>query len=270
MDRPILWHLPVSHYGEKVRWALDHKAIQHDRHAPLTGYHIAVALVLTRGRSHTLPVLELAGRRFGDSTEIIAALERAYPHDKLYPDDPDERRQALELEDFFDEQLGPPVRRYAFHALQSDHETFDELASGQVPPMLARYRGLVGAYARGYTALRFKATSDDGAHQAFAKILAAFDRIESELGDGQYLVGDRFTVADLTAAALFYPFVLPPEGPVQMEPPATLASARASVQDRPGYRYVLNMYERHRARGASRAPATPAPISLGARPDSSR
>src|ERR1700748_963046 len=98
VDRPVLWHLPVSHYSEKVRWALDHKAIQHDRHAPITGYHIAVALVLTRGRHYTLPVLELAGRRIGDSTEIIAALETAHPESPLYPDDPDERRRALALE----------------------------------------------------------------------------------------------------------------------------------------------------------------------------
>src|ERR1700759_2232934 len=125
MDRPVLWHLPVSHYGEKVRWALDHKAVPHARPAPIPGYHIAVALVLTRGRQHTLPVLELAGRRIGDSTAIIAALEQAYPDSPLYPADPEERRRALELEDFFDEQLGPYVRRYAFHALRDDPAAFD-------------------------------------------------------------------------------------------------------------------------------------------------
>src|ERR1700757_4542605 len=136
VDPPVLWHLPVSHYSEKVRWALDHKAIQHDRHAPITGYHIAVALVLTRGRSCAGPLLERAGRRIGDSTAIIAALEQAHPDAPLYPADPDERRRALALEDFFDEELGPYVRRYAFHALRSDHETFDELAAGQVPAAL--------------------------------------------------------------------------------------------------------------------------------------
>jgi glutathione S-transferase len=248
----------VSHYSEKVRWALDHKAIRHDRHAPITGFHIAVALVLTRGRNYTLPVLELAGRRIGDSTAILAALEQAYPDSPLYPADPDERRQALALEDFFDEELGPHVRRYAFHALRSDHETFDELAAGQVPAALARYRKMAGAYARVYTALRFKTASDEGAEAAFSKVLAAFDRIESELGDGQYLVGDRFTVADLTAAALFYPLVLPREGPLQMEPPPAVADARASLEHRRGYQYVQEMYARHRARGASRA--APAPL----------
>lgn len=48
--------------------------------------------------------------------------------------------------------------------------------------------------------------------------LGALDRLESEPGQKQYLVGERFTVADLTAAALFYPLVMPPEGPLQVDP----------------------------------------------------
>ncbi len=270
MDRPVLWHLPVSHYSEKVRWALDHKAVQHDRHAPIGGYHIAVALLLTRGRHSTLPVLELAGRHIGDSTAIVAALERAYPDPPLYPADPDERRRALALEDWFDEQLGPFVRRYAFHALRADHDAFDELAAGQIPPALGRYRGLAGAYARAFTALRFQTVSDHRAEEALSKVLAALDRLESELGENEYLVGDRFTVADLTAAALFYPLVLPPEGPLQMAPPAAVADVRGSLEGRRGYRYVQEMFERHRARGASRAGGDEPILSRGARPDSSR
>ena len=27
MDTPLLWHIPLSHYSEKVRWALDYKGI---------------------------------------------------------------------------------------------------------------------------------------------------------------------------------------------------------------------------------------------------
>ena len=31
MDIPVLWHIPLSHYNEKVRWALDYKGIAHRR-----------------------------------------------------------------------------------------------------------------------------------------------------------------------------------------------------------------------------------------------
>jgi glutathione S-transferase len=260
MNRPVLWHLPLSHYSEKVRWALDHKAVQHDRHAPIGGYHIALALALTRGRHYTLPVLELDGRRIGDSTAIIAALERAYPEPPLYPGDPAERARALELEEWFDEQLGPYVRRFAFHALRSDPEQFDELAASQVPPPFRRYRRMAGVYARLFTGLRFQTISDRRADEALDRVVAGLDRLESELGENEYLVGDRFTVADLTAAALFYPLVLPPGGPVDLEPPATVADVRRSLQDRRGYRWVEEMFARHRARGASR-PATGATVA---------
>jgi glutathione S-transferase len=254
MNRPILWHLPVSHYSEKVRWALDHKLVPHDRRAPIPGYHIAVALVLTHGRHYTFPLLELDGRRIGDSTAIIAALEQRHPERPLYPSDPDQRRRALDLEDWFDEQLGPSTRRFAFHALRTDHEQFDELAARQAPPPLSRHRRLAGAYARAFTGLRFQTVSDDRADEALHKVTAALDRLESELGGNQYLVGDQFTVADLTAAALFYPLVLPPEGPLRLNPPPTaVADLRAALHDRRGYRWVEEMFNRHRRRGASRA-----------------
>jgi glutathione S-transferase len=31
MNTPLLWHIPLSLYSEKVRWALDYKGIAHRR-----------------------------------------------------------------------------------------------------------------------------------------------------------------------------------------------------------------------------------------------
>ena len=45
------------------------------------------------------------------------------------------------------------------------------------------------------------------------KVVEALDRIEAELDGRDHLVGDSFTVADLTAAALLAPVILPPEFP---------------------------------------------------------
>src|SRR2546430_16684269 len=46
-----------------------------------------------------------------------------------------------------------------------------------------------------------------------ARVRAGLDRIVAELGPSGHLVGDAFSVADLTAAALLSPIVLPPEFP---------------------------------------------------------
>src|SRR6266542_2575268 len=93
---PVLWHLKVSHYNEKARWALDYKRIPHLRRAAIPGRHEAIAEKLTGAR--TFPVLVLGGEAIGDSTRIIEALERRHPEPPLYPADPDKRRRALEIE----------------------------------------------------------------------------------------------------------------------------------------------------------------------------
>ena len=86
----MLWQLQISHYNEKVRWALDLKGVAHERRAPLPPSHMAVALWLTRGKCATFPMLTLDGQVIGVSTTIIAALERRHPEPALYPEDPDE------------------------------------------------------------------------------------------------------------------------------------------------------------------------------------
>src|SRR5690349_16835365 len=102
---PVLWHIKVSNYNEKARWALDYKRVAHRRRDPMPGAHTLIALALTR-RTATFPVLQIDGRAIGDSTRIIAALEERFPDPPLYPTDPAERRRALELEEFFDQDLG--------------------------------------------------------------------------------------------------------------------------------------------------------------------
>src|SRR2546423_14658117 len=122
MALPLLWHLPISHFSEKVRWALDWKRIPHRRRVMPPGLHPLGGLMLTGGRGFTMPVLEMDGRRIGDSTDIIAALEEHFPQRPLYPADPDERTRALALEDWFDENLGPSARQWGFNALLTEPE----------------------------------------------------------------------------------------------------------------------------------------------------
>ena len=105
--RRTLLHVPISHYSEKARWALDLQADPARSAVPPGGLHPLASLVLTRGQHHTVPVLVLDGEAIGDSTAIIRCLEDAYPEPPLHPSDPTERKRALVLEDQFDEELGP-------------------------------------------------------------------------------------------------------------------------------------------------------------------
>jgi glutathione S-transferase len=250
--KPVLWQIEISHYSEKIRWALEHKGVDHVRRAPLPGTHIPIALALTRGSQITFPVMRIDGRTIGDSTAIIAALEARYPEPPLYPVDAEERARAIELEEHFDEQLGPYTRFLVFHELIREPEVFAEVASEAVPGRLGQVKPLVGAYARAFTGLRWGARDEEKAKVAREKIAAALDHLEEELAanGGEFLVGDSFSVADLTAASLFYPLVLPAEGPVSPNaprPPA-LDRFRESLSDRRGFRWVEETFQRHRHR----------------------
>jgi glutathione S-transferase len=259
-SKPVLWQLTISHYSEKARWALDYKEVEHVRRSPLPGMHIAVALALTRGASPTFPILQLDGRTIADSTAVLATLEGAFPEPPLYPEDPAQRARALELEEFFDEELGPYLRVLPFHELMQEPQTFAEVASEAVPGPLGRAKPLIGAYARAYTSLRWKANSDEEAAIARVKIVAALDRLEAELlaNGGDYLVGESFSVADLTAAALFYILVMPPGSPL---PPGSPTAAgfqrfRDGLSGRPGYLWIEEMFRRHRRPAGAPAAAS--------------
>lgn len=248
----LLWHIPISHYSEKVRWTLDHKRIRHRRRAMIVpGTHMVAAAWLTRSSSnYTFPVMKIDGEAIADSSAIIAALEQRYPERSLYPSDPEQCRRALELEDFFDEELGPYTRQLAFHELGNDSERFEEVVARTVPEPFNRNAAGAAAYARVFTRLRFGAHSEAAAEVSRSKILAALDRLEDELGSGEYLVGDSLSVADVTAAALFYPLVLPDEGPLPPteEAPRGLEDFRAPLKERPGFKWVEEIFKRDRLR----------------------
>ena len=150
---PTLWHIELSHYSEKARWALACKGVEHRRRAPLPGMHIPIALFLTRGTQKTFPIIQIEGRTIGDSTDVIAALEDRFPDPPLYPADPEQRRRALELEDFFDEELGPHVRHLGFHELGRDPERMKALMARAAPGPLTRMPAPTATYARAYTNL---------------------------------------------------------------------------------------------------------------------
>ena len=248
MERPLLWHIPISHFSEKVRWALDWKQVPHRRRVATPGLHPLVAFCLTRGAGYTAPLLEIDGEVIGDSTAIIAELERRWPTPALYPANPDERRRALEIEDWFDEHVGAPARAWAFHGLTSDPEALVEVAGKQMENWPGPTPSFGGAIVKQFVGARY-GVSEERARTSEGAIEAGFDRLEEELarGGGEHLVGRTFTVADLTAAALLYPLVLPVGAPwLPQRRPEPVERFRAALRDRPGWRWVEETWRRHR------------------------
>ena len=250
---PVLWQLQISHYVEKVRWALDYKHVPHIRRTLLPGLHVFTARRLT-GDTSTTPVLTIGERSIGDSTRIIATIEERWPHPPLYPEDQGQRRRALELEEFFDEELGPHLRRAFYHELLPHPELVVPLFTHGRP---AAARILQAGFPLLRVAMRRRfEISVESAAWSRAKMVAAMDRLEREISTTGHLVGDSFTVADLTAAALFYGVVRPVEFPYPMVPEDDLPDSWREFTDslarRPGGRWVTEIYHRHRGRSADR------------------
>src|SRR4051794_7895604 len=190
-----------------------------------------------------MPVLAVGGRRLFGSPAIIGALAKRVPPRALYPTD---RSRALELEDWFDENVGPYARQWGFNALLTEPEAVRAFAIKQtewaplpVPPVA------FAPIAKAFLAVRYSVANEAGVREARRKLVHGLDRLEAEL-DGQFLVGGRFSIADLTAAALFFPPVLPgggPWGPVR-------AGGFLGFQGRggrpPGFRWVEETFRRHR------------------------
>jgi glutathione S-transferase len=249
MDTPLLWHIPLSHFSEKVRWTLDYKGITHRRRVLGADYLIRAWRATGRG---TLPIVFLDGRPIGDSTRIIEALEERYPDPALYPCDAEARRRALALEDYFDEYLGPALRAAVVTPLFRHHPdlALRVLTTGMPDRAYETLRPLARIFPAFY---RFRHKISDANLEADrATVAAALDRIEQERQGRAYLVGDAFTVADLTAAAMLSALAQPPEiqYPLRVELPPYLQEYRDAVMCHPAAQWTLGVYRQHRGRSA--------------------
>ncbi len=250
MTLPVLWQLRLSHFNEKARWALDYKAVAHVRSDALPGLHAATAMRLNR--QQTMPILDIDGRRIGESAEIIEALEERAPEPTLHPEDPEHLRRATELEASLDEGLGPDVRRiFVFYMLS---EAPDALRDVWTIPAGNAARA---AYNAGFGFTKFAAgqrmrLNPDAVERSKARVKAALDGIEAELGDGDYLAGNSFSLADLTVASLLFPIVRPPQFQYTYPPvPAGLEGYREELGSRPVFAWVEEMWRRHRGTSAA-------------------
>lgn len=242
---PCLWHFRVSHYNEKVRWALDFKHWPHERRAVVPGFHL-IGARLRSGQSR-LPILQLGRQILFDSTRIIAALEQIRPDPPLYPADAAARARALAIEDDFDEEVAPTLRRLFWSTYLDRPQDCLRMATDGFGAA-TRLAWRLAWPAMRPLARRNMQIDDAQLERAHRDLASYFDRLESEIGPSGYLVGDRFTIADLTAAAVMTAIIRPPQFSYRLPDPwpSALVALRASVAHRPGFKWVLDIYARHR------------------------
>lgn len=243
---------PVEHFQirfalfpEKTGWALDLKGVDHRCVDVLPGLHIP-RMMWVSGQRKT-PVVRRGRELVRGSARILAWIEANWPDPPLLPTDPKRQADALAIAAEFD-AYGPHTRRVLFHHLLPHTDFCAALFShGASPGTRARYRTLFPALRPMF---RIDMAVWDRPSAASATVARrALDRVVELAGspDG-YLVGDAFTVADLTAAAVLNPLVLAKEYPVPL--PAPVPSAFQAwlneVGQHPGAAWVRRVYADHR------------------------
>jgi glutathione S-transferase len=242
--------IPFSHYCEKARWALDLAGVPYREEGHLPIFHYMATL--RAGAKRTVPALIVGGNGartvIPDSTPIIAYADERRPG-SLYPPNPGEREEALEIEDTLDRQLGPATRRWLYFQVL-DRKDLDHVILHGIPRWEAVALRATRAAAIAYLKRSLKIDAA-GAERSRQKIDEAFANVGALLGDGRrFLVGDRFTVADLTFAALAAPILMPPRYGAPMPSLDALtpeARERVEVWRRsPPGQFALRIYAEHR------------------------
>jgi glutathione S-transferase len=249
-DAPcILITIPISHYCEKARWALDRTGVGYQERAHLQIFHWFA--VRRAGGGKTAPVLVWGDRVLADSADIVAEADAQAPPDRrLFPDDPSAAAEARELQRDFDTHLGPHGRRWMYNGLRKRRDIAIAYACTGVPNWQRRALPLVyPAAAR--TIDRFLDISPATAARSEAVVRTVFDQVAQRLGDGRhYLCGDRFTAADLTFASLAAPMLMPPEYGVPLpqleELPAAMAATVRELRAHPAGAHALTMFREER------------------------
>ncbi|PSP17602.1 MAG: glutathione S-transferase [Cyanobacteria bacterium QS_8_64_29] len=247
-SRPQLLTIPVSHFCEKTRWALDWVGLAYEErpHVPL--FH----RLATRASGGTsVPVLVAAEGSLTDSRDILHYLDaRASSERALYPRDPERAREVAALEAWFDRELGPAARRWAYYYQLGDHATLRQ-AWCMGTPRWERVGFELGFPLMCELVRRAYRPTPAGASAARDCIQSTFETVGERLnGSGPYLGGETPSAADLTFAALAAPVLLPECHPV-MPPlsdrlPAAMATAVRQWRATPAGQFALNLYRYQR------------------------
>ena len=245
---PRLITIPISHFCEKARWALDRTGVPYreERHVQL----VHRLYVRRAGGGTTAPVLVTADGVFTESRDIVAwADHRLDSADRLIPEDAGARAEVEHLVTEFDNDLGPHGRRWIYwHVLPNRRVGVQYNCTGV--PAWERWAFPVLLPLSAIAIRRLLDITPETVAASEEALWASFDRVAGRLDGRRFLVGDRFSAADLTFAALAASVVLPEEYGVPLPQPEVLHEPLASgvrrFREHPAGAFALELFRTER------------------------
>jgi glutathione S-transferase len=248
-EENVLITIPISHFCEKARWALDRSGVPYRERAHLQVFHRFA--VRRAGGGGTAPVLVWDGRVLADSADIVEAASAQAPRSlRLFPDDQRVAAEARALQRDFDERLGPEGRRWMYYELRGRGDIAREYGCTGVPAWQRRLLPLVYPVAVRIID-RVLDVRPETAAGAEVVVRATFDEVAERLADGRpFLCGESFTAADLTFSALAAAVLMPPEYGVPLPQPEVLPARMAAkveeLRSHPAGAHALRMFREER------------------------
>jgi glutathione S-transferase len=241
--------IPISHYCEKARWALERAGVPYREEPHVQGIH-NMASRLAGGKG-TVPVLVTPYGSIGESEEILTWVDAGLPPEqRLFPPERDARREVRAVCRRLDEVLGPRGRRLMYVHMLARPELALPFNNVGVPSWEDRtvrwgfplFRGLINRV----LGIRpgIEREDEDAVWQEL-------DYVAELISDGRpHLCGERFGAADVTFAAMAAPMLVPPRYGVPLPQPDILPPDTAALIERarehPAGRYALGLYADYR------------------------
>ncbi len=185
-----------SAFCEKVRLILSFKGLAHSLVEVTPGLGQLELFRLSGQRQ--VPVLVEGGEVIADSTAIALHLEDRHPEPSLLPRDPASRARVLLLEDWADTALAAGCRQALLQAAAADPQLRVGLLPGATPGPL---RQLASALPSAVLSPVSEAVSEVFAPCEGRQLRRNLEQLQSLVGAGAYLEGDRLSLADLAVAA---------------------------------------------------------------------
>jgi len=248
MTIPVLKIFAISHYCEKARWALDYSKVEYRIELLAPGSHIKIARSLGL-EDTTLPILVTDEATIQGSSQIIdwAEAHKADTDVRLNPDV--DLELCRQIEQRLDQRFGVHVRRYYYsEALTQQPQTVRPMFTDGLP----WHQKMVLRFAWPQICKYMIRGMDLGVEQGLESrqvVDTELTWIDEMLADGrQFLLGDRFSRADLSAASLIATLALPAAHPTynKLQIPAGVANDLASWQDRRSLQWVREIYQQYR------------------------
>jgi glutathione S-transferase len=241
--------IPLSHYCERARWALDLSGISYreESHVPL--FH---RLATSRAGGRTVPVLVVGREVIDDSAAIVRWVNQRMPRVGLFSGSPEERQTITEYERFIEREIGPHVRRWAYGHLLQQYQLLKPCFT-RGAPLVERLLAPLTVRLTLPLIRRVYRIDRGSTRKSLQRARAALDEIGGRLTPGcRYLVGNQLSAADLTLGALTAPLVFPGQYggvlPLFEALPAAMRAEVESVRATPAGQFVLRLYERDRRR----------------------